>query len=74
MDLKEKQLKIILENNPCYDDYHTWIRELADIKTFEETFLDDDYIGYDNFMPDYHRSDAENASGQARLPSTVPTR
>jgi len=65
---------IILENNPCYDDYHTWIRELSDIKTFEETFLDDDYIGYNNFMPDYHRSDAEKAllTGEITVYSSYP--
>ena len=72
--MKKKQLKIILENNPCNDDYHTWIRKLSDIKTFEETFLDDDYIGYDNFMPDYHRSDAEEAlrAGEITVYSSYP--
>jgi len=29
-----------MENNPCNDDYHVWVRELSDIKTFEETFQD----------------------------------
>lgn len=33
---KEKQLQIILENNPVEDDVHTWVRNVDDIKTFEE--------------------------------------
>lgn len=41
--LKQKQLNIILKNNPVNDDYHTWIRNIEDIKTFEETLQDSDY-------------------------------
>ncbi len=35
--LKEKQLDIILNNNPAGNDNVTWIRKIDDIKTFEET-------------------------------------
>lgn len=54
-DLKQKQLDIILENNPVEDDYHTWIRSIDDIKTFEETLQDDDWADYveEGFNPDY---------------------
>lgn len=44
--LKQKQLNIILKNNPVNDDYHTWIRTIEDIKTFEETLQDSDYKEY----------------------------
>ena len=44
--MKQKQLNIILKNNPVNDDYHTWIRTIEDIKTFEETLQDSDYKEY----------------------------
>ena len=44
--LKQKQLEIIQNNNPVQDDYHTWIRTIDDIKTFEETLEDVDYKEY----------------------------
>lgn len=44
--LKQKQLNIILKNNPVNDDYHTWIRTIEDIKIFEETLQDSDYKEY----------------------------
>ena len=34
--LKQKQLDIILENNPAWADDRTWIRSAKDIKTFSE--------------------------------------
>lgn len=47
-ELKEKQYKI-------EDEYHTWIRNSEDIKTFEETLNDPDWIDYreEGFDPDY---------------------
>ena len=33
---REKQLDIILEHNPMFDDYHIGIRTIDDIKTFDE--------------------------------------
>lgn len=44
--LKQKQLDIILKHNPVQDGYHTWIRTIEDIKTFEETLQDSDYKKY----------------------------
>lgn len=35
-NLKKQQLDIILKANPAKDDYHTWIREEKDIKSFDE--------------------------------------
>lgn len=71
---KQKQLNIIKENNPVNDDYHTWIRNVEDIKTLEETINDSDYIGYDNYNPDLSRQDIENAidSGKITVYSSYP--
>lgn len=41
--LKEKQNEIIQKSNPVDDDYHTWIRNTDEIKTFAETLQDSDY-------------------------------
>lgn len=53
--LKNKQYKIIENSNPVEDDYHTWIRSTDDIKTFEETLNDPDWVDYreEGFDPDY---------------------
>lgn len=72
--LKEKQLKIIKNNNPVNDDYHTWIRNVEDIKTLEETINDSDWIDYDEYNPDLSRQDIENAidSGKITVYSSYP--
>lgn len=44
--LKQKQLEIIQNTNPAEDIYHTWVRSIDDIKTFEETLNDSDYKEY----------------------------
>ena len=41
-DLKQKQLEIIQRENQALDDYHTWIRYVEDIKTFDEVIDDDE--------------------------------
>ena len=60
-DRKSKQLAIILETNPMWDDYHTGIRSVKDIRTWEEVLeLDDEREG--QFVwGDFSREDAENA-------------
>lgn len=71
---KQKQLDIIQNNNPVNDDYHTWIRNTDDIKTFEEALQDDDWEGYDEFTPDYTRNMANEAvdSGKIIVYSSYP--
>lgn len=71
---KQKQLDIIKNNNPVNDDYHTWIRNVEDIKTLEETINDSDWIGYDEYNPDLSRKDIENAieSGKIIVYSSYP--
>lgn len=61
MQDKEKQLEIIKQNNPMLDDYHTGIRTIDDIKTFEETLQDNDWKDYDEFNPDFTRKMANEA-------------
>ncbi len=71
---KQKQLDIIKSNNPVNDDYHTWIRNVEDIKTLEETINDSDWIDYDKYNPDLSRQDIENAidSGKITVYSSYP--
>lgn len=71
---KQKQLDIIKNNNPDNDDYHTWIRNVEDIKTLEETINDSDWIDYDEYNPDLSRQDIENAidSGKITVYSSYP--
>lgn len=72
--LKEKQLDIILNNNPAGNDNVTWIRKIDDIKTFEETLQDEDWQGYDEFNPDYTLKMANEAvdSGKIIVYSSYP--
>ena len=67
MNRKQKQLAIILANNPCYDDYHTWIRSEKDICTFEEVLNDEEYKNYDVFIEDFSRIDALNALSVGKI-------
>lgn len=41
---KQRQLDIINKYNPMHDDYHTGIRTVDDIKTFEEVQYDSEFI------------------------------
>ena len=65
--LKQKQLEIIQNNNPVQDDYHTWIRNINDIKTLEETLNDRDWSNYDEFNPDLTRNDIQNAINKGKI-------
>ena len=65
-ELKQKQLEIILTFNPMTDDYHTGIRAIDDIHTFQElydeeilngsTYAEFDLVVYDEpkslYVPD----------------------
>ena len=50
-ELKQKQLDIILSSNPMTDDYHTGIRTISDIHTFQELYDEEILNGstYDEF-------------------------
>ena len=50
-ELKEKQLETTLTFNPMTDDYHTGIRDINDIHTFQELYDEEILNGstYDEF-------------------------
>ena len=58
---KQKQLEIINANNPMWDDYHTGIRSVEDIRTWEEVLALDDESEGQFVWGDFSREDAENA-------------
>lgn len=66
---KQKQLDIILKNNPANDDeytYHTWIRTIDDIKTFEEV-IEDENPNKSDLTPDFKKKDIEKALKTKRI-------
>lgn len=67
---KEEQLDIINKSNPMHDEYHTGVRNVDDIKTFEEAVSDSDAP----FTPDYTKEDAESAlkAGEITVYSSKP--
>lgn len=75
---KAKQLEIIQNNNPVHDDYHTWIRSVEDIKTFQEALNDSDYKEYfdsgEDFDESYTNKMARDAleKGSIRVYSSYP--
>lgn len=60
-DRKAAQFAIIRDSNAADDDYHTWIRSAAEIKTLSETLADPEWAEYDEYDPDYTRQMAEDA-------------
>lgn len=67
---KEEQLDIINKSNQMHDEYHTGVRNVDDIKTFEEVVSDSDAP----FTPDYTKEDAESAlkEGEITVYSSKP--
>jgi hypothetical protein len=70
LENKQKQLNIIQENNKMQDDYHTGIRNIEDIKTFEEAIHDNESFVYG----DYSFEDAQKdlARGKVTVYSSKP--
>ncbi len=68
---KGKQLEIIKNTNPILDDYHTGIRNIEDIKTFDEVINDD---GESFAWGDFSKEDAEKAlkDGKVTVYSSYP--
>ena len=75
-DLKQKQLDIVLNSNPAFNDFSTWIRSIDDIKTYEEALSDSDYANYleDGFAPDYTADMVLDAldTGKIKVYSSYP--
>ncbi|MEE0969248.1 MAG: hypothetical protein U0M06_07770, partial [Clostridia bacterium] len=65
--VKQKQLKIILKNNPANSDYVTWIRSVDDIYTLQETLEMSDWAEYDEYNPDYSKQDALDAIEKGKI-------
>ena len=74
--LKQQQLDIIRKYNPMTDEVHTGIRNIEDIKTFEETLQDPDWSEYvdKGFAPDYTGEMVEDAlnTGYITIYSSYP--
>ena len=72
--LKEKQLEIIQNSNPAADDYHTWIRSIDDIKTYEEALQEDLDGETQDLSPDFKKADLEKAleTGKMTVYSSYP--
>lgn len=71
---KAEQFEVIQNSNAADDDYHTWIRSAAEIKTLSETLADTEWAEYDEYDPDYTRQMAENAvkNGKVTVYSSYP--
>ena len=65
--LKEAQFEYISQNNPAPNEYSTWIRKIEDIKSFEDTLKDSDWLGFDKFTPDYSRRMADKALKEGKI-------
>ena len=70
------RVKIVKDNNPAIDDnhmfdYHTWIRDESDIKTFKQAYNDD---GGGDLAPDFTGAMAKKAidSGEITVYSSRP--
>lgn len=80
MEHKQRQLEIVTKANPMLDDYHTGIRKLDDIKTFEEAYLEGkenaEEGGYDEYAsyPDITNDMIEEArkTGKITIYSSKP--
>ena len=72
--LKERQNSIVQQNNSMHDDYHTGIRGIEDIYTFEEALENGEYEEGEDFSPDYTWRMAQRAvsSGKITVYSSYP--
>ena len=63
--------KIVKDNNHVGDDYHAWIRDESDIKTFKQAYDDD---GGGDLAPDFTEAMAKKAidSGEITVYSSKP--
>ena len=65
------RVKIVKDNNQAGDDYHAWIRDENDIKTFKQAYNDD---GGGDLAPDFTEAMAKKAidSGEITVYSSKP--
>lgn len=70
LENKQKQLNIIQENNKMQDDYHTGIRNIEDIKNFEEAIHDNESFVYGDYSFEDAQKDLER--GKVTVYSSKP--
>jgi hypothetical protein len=70
LENKQKQLNIIQKNNKMQDDYHTGIRNIEDIKTFEEAIHDNESFVYGDYSFEDAQKDLER--GKVTVYSSKP--
>lgn len=64
---KVAQFEVIQNSNPADDDYHAWIRNADEIRTFTETLNDPEWSDYAEFDPDYTREMADEALERGKI-------
>ena len=67
---KQKQLEIINKTNPAPNNTSTWVRNVSDIKTAEEVFASEDFVGTPDFTQEMANSALE--SGKIKIYSSFP--
>lgn len=70
LENKQKQLNIIQKNNKMQDDYHTGIRNIEDIKAFEEAIHDSESFVYGDYSFEDAQKDLER--GKVTVYSSKP--
>ena len=68
--MKETQFEIIQKYSPMLDDYHTGIRSVGDIKSFEEAMQDDESFVYGVF--EYEDAQKALETGKVTVYSSKP--
>ncbi|MBO7195784.1 MAG: hypothetical protein J6V80_00435 [Clostridia bacterium] len=73
-DFKQSQFDIIQKTNPMWDEYHTGIRSVEDIRTWDEVLKLDDESEGQFFWGDFSRADAKQAlkDGKITVYSSYP--
>ena len=73
-DVKQQQLEIIKKYNPMLDDYHTGIRTIDDIKTYQEALNDDLDGEIQDLTPDFKADELRKAleTGEITVYSSYP--
>lgn len=69
-EVKKAQLKLINKSNPMYDDYHTGIRKIDDIKTWEEAIDNPENFTWGDFTREQAQEALKN--GKITIYSSKP--
>lgn len=71
---KKHQFEIIQSANPAQDDIHTWIRDINEIQTLEESVKSPEWNSYEEYNPDWTAKNANKAirTGKVTVYSSKP--